>query len=334
MAIHSKKHNLGDSNDHGQATLAELNALISDATLDDSSSARTPSAHDLDGSAHNGVSGAVENNFVSFDASGKPKDSGAKSSDFQAVSAKGQANGYASLDGSAKVPTSQLPDTVLGALDYQGVWDADTNSPDLPAATPTKGDYYKVSVAGSTSLGGITDWKVGDWAVYNGSGWDKVDNSETVSSVFGRTGAIVAASGDYGSDEITNDSTVSGATVTAALNSLETSSHAQSHAMSSTSDHTAGNWKLFHSNGSGEVAELALGGANAPLLGGGAAAAPSFGGTLIAPAVVSAAGAVVAASDLSAWGNNTIGVAVGTGGAVYFCFKNASGSFAVEMGTI
>jgi hypothetical protein len=43
-----------------------------------------------------------------------------------------------------------------------------------------------------------------------------------VDSVFGRTGAVVAASGDYGSDEITNDSDVGGSTVSNALNTLKT----------------------------------------------------------------------------------------------------------------
>jgi hypothetical protein len=41
-----------------------------------------------------------------------------------------------------------------------------------------------------------------------------------VPSVFGRTGAVVAASGDYTSAQITNTSSVSGSTVTGALNSL------------------------------------------------------------------------------------------------------------------
>lgn len=42
-----------------------------------------------------------------------------------------------------------------------------------------------------------------------------------VDSVFGRTGAVVAQSGDYGSDKITNQSGVSGATVSDALDNIE-----------------------------------------------------------------------------------------------------------------
>jgi hypothetical protein len=55
----------------------------------------------------------------------------------------------------------------------------------------TKGYYYVVSVAGNTDLNEITDWLVGDWAVYNGTVWQKIDNTETVTSVNGQTGAVV-----------------------------------------------------------------------------------------------------------------------------------------------
>jgi len=80
-----------------------------------------------------------------------------------------------------KVPTSQLPDTVLGALQYQGVWDAAANTPDIGGGTPEKGDYYVVSVTGTTNLSGITDWTLSDWAVYDGTAWSKLDRTpETV----------------------------------------------------------------------------------------------------------------------------------------------------------
>ena len=66
-------------------------------------------------------------------------------------------------------------------LTYQGVWNASTNTPTLVSGTGTNGHFYIVSVAGSTDLNGITDWKVGDWAVFVESGatdtWQKIDNS-------------------------------------------------------------------------------------------------------------------------------------------------------------
>jgi hypothetical protein len=98
--------------------------------------------------------------------------------------------GVATLDAGGKVPVSELPAAVLGALSYQGTWNASTNTPTLTSSTGTKGYYYVVSVAGNTNLDGITDWLVGDWAVYNGTVWQKVDNTETVTSVNGQTGAV------------------------------------------------------------------------------------------------------------------------------------------------
>ena len=53
-----------------------------------------------------------------------------------------------------------------------------------------------VSVAGTTNLNGITDWQVGDWAVFNGSIWQKVDNTDAVTSVNGKTGTVVLGVAD------------------------------------------------------------------------------------------------------------------------------------------
>jgi hypothetical protein len=103
----------------------------------------------------------------------------------------GVANGVATLDGSGKVPITELPAAVLGALSYQGTWDAATNTPTLTSSVGDKGYYYVVNVAGNTDLNGITDWLVGDWAVYNGTAWQKVDNTDAVTSVNGLTGAVV-----------------------------------------------------------------------------------------------------------------------------------------------
>ncbi len=108
----------------------------------------------------------------------------------------GVANGVASLDSGGKVPVSELPAAVLGALSYQGTWNASTNTPTLASGVGTKGYYYVVSVAGSTNLDGITDWKIGDWAVYSGTAWQKVDNTEAVVSVNGQTGVVVLTAGD------------------------------------------------------------------------------------------------------------------------------------------
>jgi hypothetical protein len=67
----------------------------------------------------------------------------------------------------------------IGALNYKGTWNASTNDPALASGVGTKGDYYVVSVAGNTNLDGTTLWGVGDWAVFNGSIWQKVDGGST-----------------------------------------------------------------------------------------------------------------------------------------------------------
>lgn len=72
----------------------------------------------------------------------------------------------------------------IGALNYKGTWNADTNTPNLLTVTVQKGDYYVVSVAGTTDLDGTDFWGVGDWAVYNGSIWQRVEGgSETDTDV-------------------------------------------------------------------------------------------------------------------------------------------------------
>lgn len=117
----------------------------------------------------------------------------------------GSASGVATLGGDGKVPTAQLPAAVLGAASYQGTWNATTNSPAIPAAASgNKGYYYKVATAGTTTIDGISEWAVGDWIISNGATWDKVDNTEQVSSVAGRTGAVVLTKTDVGLSNVPN----------------------------------------------------------------------------------------------------------------------------------
>ena len=105
------------------------------------------------------------------------------------TSEKAQPLGVATLDAGGKVPTSQIP--MQGDLNYQGTWNASTNTPTLTSSVGTKGYYYVVDVAGSTNLNGITDWNIGDWAIFNGSVWQKVDNTDAVTSVNGQVGTVV-----------------------------------------------------------------------------------------------------------------------------------------------
>jgi len=80
-----------------------------------------------------------------------------------------------------------------GGLSYQGTWNASTNSPTLSSSTGTNGYYYIVGTAGSTNLNGITDWKVGDWLLFNGTVWQKIDQSETLQTITSTDGSVTVS---------------------------------------------------------------------------------------------------------------------------------------------
>jgi hypothetical protein len=82
----------------------------------------------------------------------------------------------------------------IGALNYKGTWNATTNTPTLTSGVGTQGDYYVVSVAGATSLDGITNWGVGDWATFNGSVWQRVEGGADGNFV----NLDVTGTGDFG----------------------------------------------------------------------------------------------------------------------------------------
>jgi hypothetical protein len=74
---------------------------------------------------------------------------------------------------------------LVTGLTYQGVWNATTNTPALVSGVGTNGYYYIVDVAGSTNLDGVTDWQIGDWAIFNGSAWQKIDQSTNWADGYG-----------------------------------------------------------------------------------------------------------------------------------------------------
>jgi collagen type VII alpha len=88
--------------------------------------------------------------------------------------------------------------SITGGLSYQGLWNASTNTPTLTSSVGVGGTYYVVSVSGSTNLDGVTDWVVGDWAIFNGTTWQKIDQTNLVTSVNGQTGAVVLTAANVG----------------------------------------------------------------------------------------------------------------------------------------
>jgi hypothetical protein len=108
---------------------------------------------------------------------------------YQLRSEKGAVNGYASLDGSGKVPVSQLPSSIM---EYKGMWNAATNTPTLANGTGDTGDVYICNVAGTVNFGaGAITFAVGDYVIYSGSIWQR--SSGAVGTV---TNVAVTESGD------------------------------------------------------------------------------------------------------------------------------------------
>ena len=70
---------------------------------------------------------------------------------------------------------------VSTGLVYKGLWDATLNNPLLTSGVGIVGNYYVVSVTGTTNLNGITDWQIGDWAIFVANSpdeWAKIDNHD------------------------------------------------------------------------------------------------------------------------------------------------------------
>jgi hypothetical protein len=76
---------------------------------------------------------------------------------------------------------------ITNGLTYMGTWNAYTNDPTLVSSVGIAGQYYIVSVAGTTNLNGTTDWNVGDWAIFvsgTTNAWQKIDNHDIQSYNF------------------------------------------------------------------------------------------------------------------------------------------------------
>ena len=91
---------------------------------------------------------------------------------------------------------------ILTGITYQGTWNASTNTPTLTSSAGTTNGFYIVSVAGSTTLNGISNWGVGDWAIFNGTVWQRVEGG---------------AEGNFTNLSVSGTTTLSGLTASTAL---------------------------------------------------------------------------------------------------------------------
>ena len=103
------------------------------------------------------------------------------------------------IDSNNKIDTVYLPDAVLGQVEYKGTF---TPSATAVATSPRKGDYWIASASGNYNPDGTAfsaGYATGDWAVYNGEAWDKVDNTDAVTLVNGQKGSVKTYKGAWAS---------------------------------------------------------------------------------------------------------------------------------------
>jgi len=148
---------------------------------------------------------------------------------------------------------------ISGGLVYKGTWNASTNTPTLVSSTGTTNWYYVVSVSGSTNLNGITDWVAGDWAIYNGTAWQKIDQTNLVTSVAGRTGAVTLSNTDISglgtmSTQNANSVAITGGTAT--LTSLTTATVQATNSGGLSLKNSAGTTQLSMGGGGGDNLSL------------------------------------------------------------------------------
>jgi hypothetical protein len=92
--------------------------------------------------------------------------------------------GYTPYDASnpTEYQTEAQVTALISSTSFQGVWDATINNPTITSSVGTKGQYYIVNVAGTTVVNGISIWNIGDMIIFDGSVWNKIERSATITS--------------------------------------------------------------------------------------------------------------------------------------------------------
>jgi hypothetical protein len=178
----------------------------------------------------------------------------------------------------------------IGALNYIGTWNASTNTPTITSSVGTKGDYYQVSVAGSTTINGISNWGVGDVIAFNGVVWQRIEGGADLN------GVDLSVSGT---------TTLSGLTASTAL-ALDANKNVVSVTNTGTGDNVLAT--------SPTLVTPALGAATATSINKVALTAPATGSTL----TIADGKTLTASNTLTFTGTDTSSVAFGTGGTVAY----------------
>ena len=96
------------------------------------------------------------------------------------------ANGVATLGIDGRLSSNQIPTSLVGAIVFQGGWNAANNTPTLSDGTGTTGYQYIVTTGGTRDLGhGNISFSAGDTVTYGANIWNWVQGSSPISSVSG-----------------------------------------------------------------------------------------------------------------------------------------------------
>jgi len=136
---------------------------------------------------------------------------------------KGAANGVATLDATGRMPVSQLP---LSVVVFKGTFGSvgSTTGGDLPTnGTIETGDFYICDTNNYVSVAAGLTFDISDKAVYTGSGWSKIDNTETVTGIKGdaevdfRIGNVNITKTNIGLGNVTDNAQVTSVAGTAPI---------------------------------------------------------------------------------------------------------------------
>ena len=217
------------SNNTISATIPSIPSAGSSATaVGSTSSSGSASTWSRSDHVHNIVVGTGDSNgqvkIAGQNATVKGLGSNAyTSTEYIPATQKGSASGVATLDSNKKIPLSQIPDAIAGQLVYGGTVNASNvatlstnaksllaqktgytigNTATLTNAASSAASSGTLSTLGWTAAEGMyfimegnssfasLDLKVGDWLISTGSAWKKIDNTDAVTSVNNKTGAV------------------------------------------------------------------------------------------------------------------------------------------------
>ena len=195
--------------------IARLEAQFTEGILDDGQVAINQNLKTTDSPTFGGIT--INTKFLNkaiLDAMEDKYTVAESDARFINLNQKGVANGVATLDGDGRLPTSQLP---LNTVVFRGTFGSanSTTGGDLPSnGTLEIGDFYICDTnAFVSTVAGLT-FDNGDKAIYTGTAWSKIDNTETVTGVKGdaeidfRVGNINITKDNIGLGNVTNEAQV------------------------------------------------------------------------------------------------------------------------------